>query len=63
MGVVRIRIEATRGVRVRVGERIEKGAMIGWRGENEVASKSAGIVESITFDGEKHEFKVMIRSE
>jgi biotin carboxyl carrier protein len=63
MDVVRLRVEATRGVRVRVGQSVEKGVVIGWRGENEVAAERPGVVESIEFDGERHEFEVAIRTE
>ena len=63
MVIVRLRVEATEGVQVEVGQRVEKGMVIGRRGEDEVTADKAGVVESIVFDGEKHEFEVVIRAE
>ena len=63
MDIVRLRVEATGGVQVQVGQRVENGTVIGLRGEGQVVADIAGVVESIVFDGEKHEFEVVIRAE
>ena len=63
MDIVRLRVEATGGVQVQVDQRVENGTVIGLRGEGQVVVDIAGVVESIVFDGEKHEFEVVIRAE
>jgi Na+-translocating ferredoxin:NAD+ oxidoreductase RnfC subunit len=62
-GSVRVRVDATAGVRVSAGERVEKGAAIGQKDEEAVFSPCAGVVESVEFDGVRHEFAVTIREE
>jgi len=63
MGVMKLKVDATVGVRVGVGERVEKGTTIGEMEGETVVSDGAGIVESIEFDGTRHEFEVIIRGE
>ncbi len=61
MSEIELRVNATEGVRVRVGERVTRNQVIGQKAEGSgepVLCPVTGRVEKVEFDGESHEFIV-----
>ena len=58
-----LKAEATRGLKVKVGDRVRQGEHVG-RAEGEaVTSPVTGVVKRITFEAERHEFVIVIKSD
>jgi len=64
MSEVVLRTDATFGLKVKIGEKVRKGQEIGTEPDAQcpVASPISGVVRSISFDSESHEFLVVVLS-
>ena len=62
MAEIVLKADATRGVAVEVGQRVEKGELLGVAadGSGELAAPESGVVKSIIFEGEKHVFEIAL---
>ena len=59
-----LEVEATRGIKVKVGDRVKKGEKIDLVSQvsDPVLSPAEGIVEEISFDDRKHMFVIRLNS-
>ena len=55
-----LRIDATYGLKIKAGDKICKGQRINANQEHAVTSPVSGVVKSIRFDSDNHEFLVVI---
>jgi len=64
MSEVVLRTDATFGLKVKIGDKIHKGREVGIEptAQCPVASPISGVVKSVSFDSESHEFLVVISS-
>jgi len=64
-GDIILEVGATSGLKVKVGDEVKKGVTIGISPDlsKSVLSPLYGVVEEISFDGQRHVFLVRIRGE
>ena len=64
MSEVVLRTDATFGLKVKIGDKVRQGREIGTEPDAQcpVASPISGVVRSISFDSESHEFLVVVLS-
>jgi Na+-translocating ferredoxin:NAD+ oxidoreductase RnfC subunit len=64
MSEVVLRTDATFGLKVKIGDKVRKGRKIGTEPNTQcsVASPIRGVVKSVSFDSESHEFLVVVSS-
>jgi Na+-translocating ferredoxin:NAD+ oxidoreductase RnfC subunit len=55
-----LRIDATHGLKIRPGDKIQEGQHISTNQEQAVMSPVSGTVKSVRFDPDNHEFLVVV---
>ncbi len=64
MSKVVLRTDATFGLKVKIGDKVRRGREIGTEpaAQCPVASPISGVIKSVSFDPESHEFLVVVSS-
>jgi len=57
---ITLRVDATCGLKIMVGDKIHRGQHIGTKKEQTVTSLLSGTVKSIRFDPDNHEFLIVV---
>ena len=55
-----LKVDATWGLKIKVGDKIRKGQRISANQEHAVTSPVSGMVKSVRFDSDNHEFLVVV---
>ena len=64
MSKVVLRTDATFGLKVKIGDKVRRGREIGTEPNTQCPSTSpiSGVIKSVSFDPESHEFLVVVSS-
>lgn len=57
---IMLRIDATYGLKIKAGDKIRKGQRVSAHREHEITSPVSGVVKSVRFEPDNHEFLVVV---